>query len=156
MGLFSEPLPKANEEPPESLVEYVARQNGPLDHYHPQMLLQCLIWGRFPLSSLYQLLHGVLDKIELVKEIITNLARVLLDDDVDSKSKELPHLPVERFLQSEQPQQGVSREDWKLREELIVIFPHSMHQSRNMDHCSMAPMPCQKSKYPNLYELPGY
>lgn len=29
----------------ESLFEYVARQNGPLDDYHPQMVLQCLLWG---------------------------------------------------------------------------------------------------------------
>jgi hypothetical protein len=27
------------------LIEYVARQNGPLEDYHPQMLLQCLIWS---------------------------------------------------------------------------------------------------------------
>lgn len=30
----------------ESLFEYVARQNGPLPDYHPQMLLQCLLWGK--------------------------------------------------------------------------------------------------------------
>lgn len=29
----------------ESLFDYVARQNGPLEDYHPQMLLQCLLWG---------------------------------------------------------------------------------------------------------------
>lgn len=28
-----------------SLFEYVARINGPLEDYHPQMLLQCLLWG---------------------------------------------------------------------------------------------------------------
>lgn len=27
------------------LFEYVARENGPLEQYHPQMLLQCLLWG---------------------------------------------------------------------------------------------------------------
>jgi hypothetical protein len=31
----------------ESLFEYVARQNGPLEDYHPQMILQCLLWGAF-------------------------------------------------------------------------------------------------------------
>lgn len=31
----------------ESLFEHVARLNGPLDDYHPQMVLQCLLWGRF-------------------------------------------------------------------------------------------------------------
>ena len=29
----------------EGLWEYVARENGPLEQYHPQMLLQCLLWG---------------------------------------------------------------------------------------------------------------
>ncbi|KAG9095999.1 regulator of (H+)-ATPase in vacuolar membrane [Ceratobasidium sp. UAMH 11750] len=40
------------------LFELVASQNGPLEDHHPQMLLQCLLWG----------------KIELVKEIIVRLA----------------------------------------------------------------------------------
>lgn len=31
----------------ESLFEYVARRNGPLEDYHPQMILQCLLWGVF-------------------------------------------------------------------------------------------------------------
>lgn len=43
----------------ESLFEVVARRNGPLVDYHPQMLLQCLLW----------------EKLELVKQIICNLAR---------------------------------------------------------------------------------
>jgi RAVE protein 1 C terminal len=48
MYLFSEP-PRNDKDKgkksAESLMEYVARQNGPLDDYHPQMLLQCLLWG---------------------------------------------------------------------------------------------------------------
>lgn len=36
---------KEKERESESLFEYVARQNGPLDDYHPQMVLQCLLWG---------------------------------------------------------------------------------------------------------------
>ncbi|KAI0271408.1 WD repeat-containing protein [Gloeopeniophorella convolvens] len=43
----------------EGLFEHVARLNGPLPDYHPQMLLQCLLW----------------DKFELVKEILVNLSR---------------------------------------------------------------------------------
>ena len=31
----------------ESLFEHVARLNGPLDDWHPQMILQCLLWGTF-------------------------------------------------------------------------------------------------------------
>jgi hypothetical protein len=46
--LYSQMQPPSN--PPdqrrsESLFEHVARHNGPLDDYHPQMLLQCLLWG---------------------------------------------------------------------------------------------------------------
>ncbi|CAE6540684.1 unnamed protein product [Rhizoctonia solani] len=40
------------------LFEIVASHNGPLEDHHPQMLLQCLLWG----------------KIDLVKEIIVRLA----------------------------------------------------------------------------------
>ncbi|KAG8923955.1 regulator of (H+)-ATPase in vacuolar membrane [Tulasnella sp. 418] len=43
------------------LFEEVARQNGPLDDFHPQLILQCLLWN----------------KVELVKEIITLLAHNL-------------------------------------------------------------------------------
>ncbi|KAI6162072.1 RAVE protein 1 C terminal-domain-containing protein [Pisolithus thermaeus] len=42
-----------------SLFESVARSNGPLDDYHPQMLLQCLLWG----------------KLSLVKRIIVKMAQ---------------------------------------------------------------------------------
>ena len=48
MYLFSEPPgddQEQSEKSAESLMEYVVRQNGPLDDYHPQMLLQCLLWG---------------------------------------------------------------------------------------------------------------
>ncbi|KAJ7169732.1 RAVE protein 1 C terminal-domain-containing protein [Mycena filopes] len=60
MYLFGQPRPLAVEDTPtEGLFEHVARQNGPLEDYHPQMLLQCLLW----------------EKVELVKDIIVNLAR---------------------------------------------------------------------------------
>lgn len=49
MCLFGQPRPNskgvAPSSPWESLFELVARQNGPLQDYHPQMLLQCLLWG---------------------------------------------------------------------------------------------------------------
>jgi len=43
---------KRSEKDDESLFEYVARQNGPLDDYHPQMLLQCLLWGKLRSRSI--------------------------------------------------------------------------------------------------------
>jgi RAVE protein 1 C terminal len=45
MCLYGLPRQPENEEPEEGLFEYVARLNGPLADYHPQMLLQCLLWG---------------------------------------------------------------------------------------------------------------
>lgn len=46
--LYGVPLSSAKEvSQSETLFEYVARQNGPLEDYHPQMILQCLLWGRF-------------------------------------------------------------------------------------------------------------
>ncbi|EIW64094.1 WD repeat-containing protein [Trametes versicolor FP-101664 SS1] len=69
--------PKRQEE---SLFEHVARLNGPLDDYHPQMVLQCLLW----------------EKIQLVKGIIVNLAR-----NVESRRDvhEWENLPADKFLQ---------------------------------------------------------
>ncbi|XP_006454653.1 hypothetical protein AGABI2DRAFT_198048 [Agaricus bisporus var. bisporus H97] len=66
----------------ESLFEYVARRNGPLEDYHPQMILQCLLWG----------------KIELVKEIVVNLAKAVGVYQELGPSAWQP-LPVERFLE---------------------------------------------------------
>ena len=41
----------------ESLFEHVARLNGPLDDYNPQMILQCLLWGMTTFASLLKLLQ---------------------------------------------------------------------------------------------------
>ncbi|PPQ67110.1 hypothetical protein CVT25_005711 [Psilocybe cyanescens] len=100
MYLFSEPPRDKTFVTPseESLFEYVARQNGPLDDYHPQMLLQCLIW----------------DKIELVKDVIINLARFLLAGKSETEATKLPHLPADRFLKKNQPTQArVNKKQYK-------------------------------------------
>ncbi|KAJ6621584.1 RAVE protein 1 C terminal-domain-containing protein [Mycena sp. CBHHK59/15] len=83
MFLFGQQKPvDTNEPPPGSLFEHVARQNGPLEDYHPQMLLQCLLW----------------EKVELVKEVIVNLAR----DIGDSKAKvNWTSMPIESFFRKE-------------------------------------------------------
>lgn len=51
MYLFGQPTEdkKDTAKRTESLFELVARKNGPLDDYNPQMLLQCLLWGGFSL-----------------------------------------------------------------------------------------------------------
>jgi hypothetical protein len=47
MSLYGQPTTIKNDEPNNgSLFEHVARHNGPLDDYHPQMILQCLLWGK--------------------------------------------------------------------------------------------------------------
>lgn len=61
-----------------SLFQEVARQNGPLPDWHPQMILQCLLWG----------------KVELVKEIIVRLM-----DTVETRIPFEP-IPTERYLTS--------------------------------------------------------
>ncbi|PPQ62961.1 hypothetical protein CVT24_006067 [Panaeolus cyanescens] len=83
MYLYSEPPPSKRQPDSESLFEYVARQNGPLVDYHPQMLLQCLLW----------------DKVKLVQDIILNLARALLMQD-GKTAPMINHVPVEEFLRA--------------------------------------------------------
>ncbi|KAJ7630787.1 RAVE protein 1 C terminal-domain-containing protein [Roridomyces roridus] len=79
--------------PSESLFEHVASHNGPLEDYHPQMLLQCLLW----------------DKVELVKDIIVNLAR---DINAARPRSSWACLPTESFLRKESSpdeEEGFSR-----------------------------------------------
>ena len=60
------------------LFEHVALHNGPLQDYHPQMLLQCLLWGpSFPCVQQVNIMNGRTEKVELVKEIIVNLANAI-------------------------------------------------------------------------------
>lgn len=51
-----------SEQETESLFEYVARQNGPLEDYHPQMILQCLLWGTHHLEADLMSLTDTLDR----------------------------------------------------------------------------------------------
>ena len=112
MYLFSEPPrdnKRNNEKSAESLMEHVARQNGPLDDYHPQMLLQCLLWGKLS-KNLTDLIIFKLhkEKVELVKEIIVNLARFMAERKEVTDDKKYLHLSVERFLQNNRRVPGVS------------------------------------------------
>ncbi|KAG2154690.1 RAVE protein 1 C terminal-domain-containing protein [Suillus clintonianus] len=81
--LFGQTALQKDQEP---LFQYIARQNGPLEDYHPQMLLQCLLWG----------------KVELVKQIIVALSRVV--DAVHEDPTQDFHwnaFPVEHYLRGQ-------------------------------------------------------
>ena len=76
MCLYGLPRQPEKEDTEEGLFEYVARLNGPLADYHPQMLLQCLLWGEACASrpfSNYSLVNP--DKLDVVKAILVNLSR---------------------------------------------------------------------------------
>ncbi|KAI6047751.1 RAVE protein 1 C terminal-domain-containing protein [Pisolithus marmoratus] len=80
MFLFSQvPSPRDTSEC--SLFESVARSSGPLDDYHPQMLLQCLLWG----------------KISLVKQIIVRMAQIFRT----SNEFHWKPLPIEEYYGKE-------------------------------------------------------
>ncbi|KAK2461643.1 hypothetical protein APHAL10511_006106 [Amanita phalloides] len=84
-----------------SLVEYVARQNGPLEDYHPQMLLQCLLWG----------------KVELVKDIIVNLARDVQDYEKKGGAWHWTPVPIEKFYGILPMKKGLTR-----KKEYTLLF----------------------------------
>jgi hypothetical protein len=49
------------------------------------------------------------EKVELVKEIIVNLAQFMAERTEDTNDRKYLYLSVERFLQNNQPVLGVSR-----------------------------------------------
>ncbi|CAL1695568.1 unnamed protein product [Somion occarium] len=82
--LYGQPKPAPEDpEPPESLFEYVALHNGPLSDYHPQLILQCLLW----------------DKVEVVKSVIVNLAHNIARR---RNIHEWHFVPFEEFLKKEE------------------------------------------------------
>ncbi|KAH6916877.1 WD repeat-containing protein [Coprinopsis sp. MPI-PUGE-AT-0042] len=89
MYLYSDPLPdKSSQDQQEGLFEQVARLNGPLEDFHPQMLLQCLLW----------------EKVEVAKEIINDLTRDIERHDRLGYIDHWTALPTERFMQTAKPQ----------------------------------------------------
>lgn len=70
---------------PRDLFVTVARRNGPLPDYHPQMLLQCLLW----------------EKLDLVKSIIVRLAQGMKYLTAEERAAfEMESMPAEAFLDS--------------------------------------------------------
>ncbi|KAF8273891.1 WD repeat-containing protein [Lactarius quietus] len=83
MCLYGLPRQLEKDGAEEGLFEYVARLNGPLPDYHPQMLLQCLLW----------------DKLDLVKEILVHLSRGVeqrLESQDDTFS--LSPIPISHYI----------------------------------------------------------
>ncbi|KAG6911550.1 hypothetical protein DXG01_011852 [Tephrocybe rancida] len=88
----------------ETLFEYAARHNGPLDDYHPQMILQCLLW----------------EKVELVKEIIVNLSKDITTSPIKHDKVHWTSLPTESFFKKDHISSSVIR-----RKKYISLFDES-------------------------------
>jgi len=108
MYLYSEPQPVVGKEQQETLMEYVSKKSGPLEDYHPQMLLQCLLWGKPLLFESSCLTDVSAEKLEVVKEIIMNLVRAIRPE--GHGFGHIERLPVERFLDNDKGQVGGPRE----------------------------------------------
>jgi ubiquitin len=81
--LFGQTALQKDQEP---LFQHVDRHNGPLEDYHPQMLLQCLLWG----------------KVELVKQIIVALSLVVKAIHEDpTQDFHWNAFPVEQYLRGQ-------------------------------------------------------
>ncbi|KAH8099423.1 WD repeat-containing protein [Cristinia sonorae] len=79
MLLYGYKKPSSGEPETPNLFESVARYNGPLDDYHPQMILQCLLW----------------EKVELVQTIIVNIAKYLAEHE---EIREWTNVPTAEFM----------------------------------------------------------
>lgn len=92
----------SGEAPSNSLFEYAARHNGPLEDYHPQMLLQCLLWGVWHFGIFSQCTESIAEKVETVKQIIVNLARDIQETRAGDKlESDWRPIPVEHFLRKD-------------------------------------------------------
>lgn len=98
------------------LFEYVARINGPLEDYHPQMLLQCLLWG----------------KLSLVKRIIVRMAQIFRT----SENFHWKPFAVEDYLQEELPMQPAMRH----LESFDSLFTSTMQTKLPEDHGFSRPL----------------
>ncbi|KAG1730794.1 RAVE protein 1 C terminal-domain-containing protein [Suillus occidentalis] len=81
--LFGQTALQKDQEP---LFQHIARHNGPLEDYHPQMLLQCLLWG----------------KVELVKQIVVALSlavKAIYED--PTQDFHWNAFPVEQYLRGQ-------------------------------------------------------
>ncbi|KAI0286916.1 RAVE protein 1 C terminal-domain-containing protein [Russula aff. rugulosa BPL654] len=83
MCLYGLPCRPERKDSEEGLFEHVARLNGPLADYHPQMLLQCLLW----------------DKLDVVKAILVNLSRDMERwHELNTDTFESSTLPIDHYF----------------------------------------------------------
>ncbi|EKM61140.1 uncharacterized protein PHACADRAFT_134380 [Phanerochaete carnosa HHB-10118-sp] len=108
MSLYGQ-VPSIADSREESLFEHVARHNGPLDEYHPQMILQCLLW----------------EKVELVKNIVINLAKNIrwTRDTYEWKT-----LPTEEFLKKDETARAIHASS-KPRYSSLFTVPETADES---------------------------
>jgi RAVE protein 1 C terminal len=122
--------------PSKDLFETVARHNGPLPDYHPQMLLQCLLWGPSLSQRRLTVANVALEKIAVVKQIIVRLAQGLKYLTPEERATfELPSLPVESFLEG---QDSMARETVSYRGELELKLKISGRKPRSFYSMSHA------------------
>lgn len=87
---------------PEGLFETVTRQNGPLDIYHPQLILQSLLWGMSSfLHWTFLRLIPCVGKIAVVKQIICLLSHNLRAAAAGKLTTDIKRLTLERFWEDE-------------------------------------------------------
>lgn len=102
VGYEASPAGSTQEGQHRDLFQTVVSRNGPLPDHHPQMLLQCLLWGRLFWLYIYPITNHSIEKIELVKQIIIRLAKGLKYLTPEERATfELPPLPVEAFLEDD-------------------------------------------------------
>ncbi|KAG8885003.1 regulator of (H+)-ATPase in vacuolar membrane [Tulasnella sp. 331] len=85
MFSYSDHTQSTPDDSQEGLFQSVARQNGPLDVFHPQLILQCLLWG----------------KINIVKRIICNLAHNVKAAAAGALQRDIHRLPMEAFWEDD-------------------------------------------------------
>lgn len=103
ISLYTQPASSASAKTKESLFEHVARSNGPLEDYNPQMLLQLLLWGQWKHLQLTAKLTSYPGKISLVRDIIVALSKAVdlrIDGD-ESEQLEMKHFGTDRYLINE-------------------------------------------------------
>ena len=90
------------------LFEEVTRLNGPLPDYHPQMILQCLLWGTWTIFTSKALTDSFSGKVNLVKDVIERLHVLLQTRNNNSEAVAWTPVDFASFLEQAQDVKSVS------------------------------------------------